>query len=90
MVHVVDVENIASTLQMRLSRSLARETDSAAALSILITSCGEMMSRRGGCDALLLRNTLAGKGIKLAAPPQYQADIYQLVRHSQHVANVLQ
>lgn len=39
-VHVVDVENIASTLQMRLSRSLARETDSAAALSILVTTCG--------------------------------------------------
>ncbi|EEO9712509.1 ATP-binding protein [Salmonella enterica] len=89
-VHVVDVENIASTLQMRLSRSLARETDSAAALSILVTTCGEMMSRRDGCDALLLRNMLAGKGIKLAAPPQYQADIHQLIRHSQHVANVLQ
>lgn len=89
-VHVVDIENIASTLQMRLSRSLARETESAAALSILITFCGEMMSQRNGCDALLLRTMLAGKGIKLATPPQYRADIDQLIHHSQHVANVLQ
>lgn len=89
-VHVVDIENISSTLQMRLSRSLARETDSAAALSILVATCGEMMSRRDGCDALLLRNILSGKGIKLAAPPQYQADIHQLIRHSQLVANILQ
>lgn len=86
---IFDSDKVDPTIHTRLTQSLAQDSDVTAALSVLIEVCGKMMSQRGGGDLSLLRNRLMIKGIKLAAPPQYQSDINQLRLHSQEVSDAL-
>lgn len=86
---VVDVENMASLAYLQLSQSFANDSDATAAMSILTEICGKMMSRRDGGNLSIFRNELVGKGIKLAAPPQYKDDIARLQQHSLEIADSL-
>lgn len=60
-----------------------------AAINGLTVICGDMMRRRGGADLVELRRRLAGFGIGLKAPPQYQADIDKIIAHSVAVGTAL-
>lgn len=86
---VVDVENMPSLACIQLAQSLAKDADATTALSVLTEICGKMMSCRSGGDLTAFRTELAGKGIKLAAPPQYSNDIARLRQHSQEIADAL-
>ena len=72
-------------------QSLVADPEAApAALSALEALSGDYMAHRGGADLATLRQALTTRGIRLAAPPGYRADIAALRAHSDTIAAALE